>query len=332
MGNFMKSNNYFYNACCAALAFVGLAGSMSAQAQDRYPSRLIQIVVGYAPGSTDNIVRPFMDKVAEQLKQPVVIMYKAGAGGAIAASSVAKSKPDGYTFLVSSAAAVILNPLSNPNVDYKVDDLVPVARLVSLPLGIAVRTDSPFKSVRDIVEAARARPGTVTYSSAGPTSTPDVMMQLFARVAKVKLSHIPYNGSAPALVALLGGHVQIGAAPLYGFDTHARAGTMRVLGVATETRTKETPDVPTFTESGYPFHYSTWHAVFAPRGTPQAIIDAFHADIKTAVEKDTVEFDKKMKVLGVSLDLAGPAEFGRAVQQEVESMKLILPADGKAPS
>ncbi len=325
----MQSNRHLYQTCFVVLSTAGFASPLSAQAQERYPSRLIQIVVGYAPGSTDNIVRPFIDKVAEQLKQPVVLSYKAGAGGAIAASSVAKSKPDGYTFLVSSSAAVILNPLSNPNVDYKVEDLVPVARLVSLPLGIAVKADSPFKSVRDVVEAARAQPGVVTYSSAGPTSTPNVMMQLFERTAKVKLSHIPYNGSAPALVALLGGHVQIGAAPLYGFDSHARAGTMRVLGVANDTRSKEAPDVPTFRESGYPFNYSTWHAVFAPRGTPQPIIDAFYNALKAGVDKDTVEFEKKMKVLGVSLDLSGPADFGRAVQQEVEAMKQILPTDVK---
>jgi len=322
----MTSRHYVYSSTLAVLGFAAFVGPAPIAAQDKYPSRLIQFVVGYTPGSTDNIVRPFMEKVSEHFKQPAVFNYRAGAGGAIAASAVAKAKPDGYTFLVSSSAAVILNPLSNPGLDYKVDDLIPVARLVSLPLGFAVKSDSPFKSVRDVVEAARARPATVTYSTAGPTSTPNVMMQLFERTANVKLAHIPFNGSAPAIVALLGGHVQIAAAPLYGFDAHARAGNVRVLGVATEKRNKEAPDVPTFTEMGYAFEYSTWHAMFAPRGTPQAIIDAVYLALKAGVEKDTVEFEKKMKTLGVSLDLAGPAEFGKAFNQEVVAMRSILPS------
>lgn len=303
---------------------------VSILAQDRYPSRPIQMVVGYAPGSTDTLVRPFLDKIAEQLKQPTVFNFKAGAGGAIAASYVAKAKPDGYTFLVSSSAAVILNPLSNPTVvDYKVDDLVPVARLATLPLGIAVKSDSPFKSVRDVIEAARARPGTVSYGTAGPTSTPNVMMQLFERSAKIQLQHIPFNGSAPALVALLGGHVQIGAAPMYNFERHVRAGTMRTLAVAEERRSKDAPDVPTFTELGYAFQYAAWHAIFAPRGTPQAILDTVYNALKTGVDKDSVEFDKRLKTMGISVDLAGPADFARAFRQEVEATKQILPTAGK---
>ncbi len=313
----------------AALLACALAGP--ALAQDKFPSKTIQIVIGYAPGAQDNIIRPFQEKLAEHFKQPVVFVYKPGAGGAVGASFVAKARPDGYTLFIASAGPVILNPLTKEGLDYKLGDLIPVARVASLPLALSVKSSSPFKSVKDVVDAARANPGRITFSTSGASSTPHLLMQLFERSAKVSLSHIPYNGTAPAVVALMGSHVDMAGAPLYGVDAFYKAGQVRILGVGDRVRGKDHPDVPTFTELGYPIVFAAWHGVFAPRGTPPEVIQTLANALKSVVDENKGYFEEKMKTLSVSLDMQNTEEFATSLRAETEAMRAVAQSD-KAPA
>lgn len=315
------------------LALLGVASLApgGAVAQERFPARTIQIVIGYAPGAQDNIIRPFQEKLADLYRQPVVFTYKPGAGGAVGAAFVAKSRPDGYTLFASSAGPVILNPLTKDGLEYKLGDLVPVARLAALPLGMAVKAGSPYKSLKDVVEAARANPGKITFSTSGASSTPDLLMQLFQRAANVRLQHIPYNGTAPAVVALMGGHVDMAGAPLYGVDAFYRAGQARILAVGDKTRGKDHPDVPTFAELGYPVVFAAWHGLFAPRGTPPEVIASLATSLRKAVDDNRAWFEEKMKTLSVTLDLAGTEEFAAALRAETDAMRGVVTPD-KAPA
>ena len=317
-------------AGCAAMT-LGATLALPAAAQERFPSRTIQIVIGYAPGAQDNIIRPFQEKLADLYKQPVVFTYKPGAGGAVGAAFVAKARPDGYTLFVSSAGLVILNPLTKEGLDYKLGDLIPVARVASLPLGLAVKSTSPYKSLKDVVDAARANPGKISFSTSGASSTPDLLMQLFQRAAKISLLHIPYNGTAPAVVALMGGHVDMAGAPLYGVDAFYRAGQARVLAVGEKARGKDHPDVPTFTEQGYPVVFAAWHGIFAPKGTPPEVVANLAGSMKMVVDDNRGYFEEKMKTLLVTLDLAGTDEFAAALRAETEAMRGVAQPE-KAPA
>jgi len=314
-----------------ALAAFGLAlPALPAVAQDKYPSRTIQVVIGYAPGAQDNIIRPFQDKLNDHFKQPVVFVYKPGAGGAVGASFVAKSRPDGYTLFVSSAGPVILNPLTKEGLDYKLGDLIPVARVASLPLALAVKSTSPIKSLKDLIDKARANPGKISVSTSGASSTPHLLLQLFESSAKVKVAHIPYNGTAPAVVALMGGHVDMAGAPLYGVDAFYRAGQVRVLAVANRTRDRDHADVPTFVEQGHDIVFSAWHGFFAPRGTPNEVVQAFSGTLRTVVADNRAWFEEKMKTLSVTLDMAGAEDFANAIRIETEGMRAVAQTEKAA--
>jgi len=331
--NILQSRPAVWRALCACGAFgmVAALAAPDAHGQERFPARTIQVVIGYAPGAQDNIIRPFQEKLSDYYKQPVVFTYKPGAGGAVGAAFVAKSRPDGYTLFVSSAGPVILNPLTKEGLEYKLGDLIPVARVASLPLGLAVKSTSPFKTLKDVVDAARANPGKISFSTSGASSTPDLLMQLFQRAAKVSLQHIPYNGTAPAVVALMGGHVDMAGAPLYGVDAFYRAGQARVLAVGERTRGRDHADVPTFTELGYPVVFAAWHGIFAPRGTPPEVIANLSGALKKVVDDNRSYFEEKMKTLSVTLDMAGTDEFAAAVRTETEAMRGVAAPD-KAPA
>ncbi len=309
-----------------SIMVMGWGVNKSRAAELKYPTKPIQVIIGYAPGATDLVVRPFTERLpeSEYLGQPVPFVYKPGAAGAVGASFVAKSKPDGYTFLVASSGAVILGPLTKEGLDYTLDDFVPVCQLVSIPLSVGVKAESPLKTLKDIVESAKKSPAKLTYSTSGFFSTPHLLMEMFVKPAGINLTHVPCNGSAPAVTALLGGHVSVYAGPLYTIEPHLKSGTLRLIAVSTRERLKQFPNVPTFSEAGYPVVYFAWHGFFAPKGTPKEMVRTFSSALKKVIEDHKKSIEDQLEKLSVNLDFLNPDEFAKGVKAEHEVMKKIV--------
>src|SRR5437660_6652946 len=270
-------------ALAAAATVLGIAGA--ALGQDAYPSKPITLIVPFPPGGVADIVgRPFADALSRELKTPVVIENKTGAGGGIGMGFAAKAKPDGYTLLLALSSISILpaadKVIGRPPL-YQLDQLTPIARLTADPTVLAVRADSPWKTLQDFVDDARKRPGAINYGSSGNYGTMHMPMEMFAGSAGIKLLHVPYTGAGPAVVGLLGGNIDAVASGPSTVIQHVKAGKLRVLASWGDKRLASLPDVPTLAESGYDAVFFQWSGLFAPAGTPEAIIvrlrEAAHA-------------------------------------------------------
>jgi len=261
-----------------ALLFSSLAvlSVLPAHAQDAYPSKPISMVVPFPPGGVADIVaRPVAEAMSRVLNAPIIIENKPGAGGGIGMAYVAKSKPDGYTVLLALSSISIL-----PEADrvtgrapmFQLDQLVPIARLTADPTVLAVRADSPWKTLQEFVADAKKRPGAITYGSSGNYGTMHVPMEMLASSAGVKLLHVPYTGAGPAVVSLLGGNIDAVASGPSTVIQHVKAGKLRVLASWGDKRLASLPDVPTLTESGYEAVFFQWSGLFAPAGTPEPVV------------------------------------------------------------
>ena len=245
----------------------------AASAQEIYPARPIALVVPFPPGGVADIVaRPVADAMSRFLNTPLVIENKAGAGGGIGMGYVAKAKPDGYTLLLALSSISIIpeaDKVTGRTPMYQLNQFVPIARFTADPTVLAVRAESPWKTLQEFVADARRRPGAITYGSSGNYGTMHIPMEMFAASADVKLLHVPYTGGGPAVVALLGGNVDAISTGPSTVIQHVKAGKVRVLASWGDQRLAALPDVPTLTEAGFNATFFQWAALFAPAGTPE---------------------------------------------------------------
>ena len=260
----------------AGLVAFASAVAMPAGAQDVYPSKPITLIVPFPPGGVADIVaRPVAEAMGRHLNVPVVIENKAGAGGGIGMGYAAKAKPDGYTLLLALSSISIIpeaDKVTGRAPMYQLNQFAPIARFTADPTVLAVRADSPWKTVAEFVADARKRPGAITYGSSGNYGTMHMPMEMFAASAGIKLLHVPYTGAGPAVVSLLGGNVDALSTGPSTVIQHVKAGKVRVLAGWGDKRLAALPDVPTLTESGYPVEFFQWTGLFAPTGTPAAAL------------------------------------------------------------
>jgi tripartite-type tricarboxylate transporter receptor subunit TctC len=271
-------------ACAAVVAF-------AAHAQSDFPNRPVTVIVPFPPGGVADITgRPLAEAMGRALKQPVVVENKAGAGGGVGMQYVARAKPDGYTVLLALSSVSII-----PEADkvlgrepmFQLNQLVPIARFTADPTVLAVRADSPFKNVADLIEAAKKEPGKIPYGSSGNYGTMHVPMEMLSGAAGVRMLHVPFTGAGPAVVALLGGQVDAlstGPSTILG---HMKGGKVRVLATWGEARHPALPDVPTLKELGYDAQFSQWTGLFVPAGTPEPAIAKLREAARFAVEDAT---------------------------------------------
>jgi len=263
-----------------------------------YPSKPIHLVVPYPPGGPlDIMARAIGHKLTEAWSQPVVVDNRAGAGGNIGADLVAKSPADGYTLLMGAVATHAINPTLYAKVPYDaLKDFAPVALVAQVPNILVVNPSVPARSVRDLIELLRARPGYLNFGSGSTGSTGHLAGELFNTMAGVKMVHIPYKGGAPAMADLLSGQVQLMFDNLANALPHVKAGRLRALAVTTLARAPAMPELPTLAESGLPgFDLSTWFGVMAPAGTTTEIVVKLNAEIVRALNaKDMRERLEKM--------------------------------------
>ena len=292
-------------------------------AEIKYPTRPIQIIIGYEPGSTDMGLKPFTDRLQEYLGQPVSYVYKPGAAGTIGASFVAKAKPDGYTILGTSQTPVILSPLTK-DLDYKLDDFIPVCRASKSSLILAVKADSRWKTIREIVAEAKKSPAKLTYSSAAVFGSNHLVMEEFVKLAGINMTHVPCKGSAPAVTAALGGHVDMVSSTMAPLSPHLKSGALRPLGVFEKERIREFPDVPTFSEVGYPVTHVVWYAFFAPKGTSEEVVKIFSTAIQKVVKEHHHFIEDRLGKISLNPAFLKYDEFAREVKDYNEEMKRII--------
>jgi tripartite-type tricarboxylate transporter receptor subunit TctC len=313
--------------CAAGLvAAAGLAA-----AQGAYPSKPITMIVPFPPGGlADTVGRPVAEAMSKDLGQPVVIENKGGAGGGIGMAQVAKAPADGYTILMALSSYSVL-----PEADkvlgrqqmFAYDALRPIARFTADPVVLAVRADAPWKSVKDFVEDARKRPGAINFGSSGNYGTMHVPMEILKQVADVRMTHIPYTGAGPAVVALLGGQVDALATGPATVLQHAKAGKIRVLGHWGNGKLQTMPEVPSLKEAGFNAEYAQWSGLFVPADTPEPVVQRLRAAARAAAN------DAKVK--DVILNAGSPIlyqdapEFEKYVQGDVRRMGDVVRKIGK---
>lgn len=278
----------------ARLAAALLVASLTtvAAAQDYPGNKPIKLVVPFpAGGGTDIFARVIGNKLAETLKWVVVVDNKPGAGGNIGIDAVAKSPPDGYTIGLGQTSNLAINPTLYAKLPYDpLKDLVPIVLVADAPLVMVVPANSPFKTVADVVAAAKKKPGDVTFGSPGNGTVAHLTGELFQTAAGVKFQHIPYKGSAQALTDLMGGQVQIYMSSIPTALSHIKGGKLRALAVTSPKRVPSLPDVPTISEAGYKgFDANTWFGLVAPAGTPAPIVTKINAEVNRILKMPDVK-------------------------------------------
>ena len=268
------------------LAALLLSSAFSAIAQGSWPTRSITMIVPFPPGGlADLVARPVAEAMSRELGQPVVIENKAGAGGGIGMSLAAKSKPDGYTRVMALSSLTVL-----PEADvvlgrtpmFGLNDLRPVARYTADPTVLAVRAESPWKSVQEFVDDAKKRPGAINYGSSGNYGTMHVPMEILAQVSGSKLTHIPFTGAGPAVVALLGGQIDAVSTGPATVLQHVKAGKLRVLGHWGNGKLASMPEVPSLKDAGFNAEYAQWSGLFIPSATPEPVAQRIRAAARAA--------------------------------------------------
>jgi tripartite-type tricarboxylate transporter receptor subunit TctC len=282
----MKRSTFLLAACLTGLALA----SRPARAED-WPSRPIQMVVPFgAGGAADIVARLVGDKLATALGRPVVIEDKPGAGGNIGGAAVARANPDGYTLLMSGSPTHSVGPYLYKNLSYDpMRDVPPVAMIAVAPNLLVVNSALPVKSVADLVALARAKPHTVTYSSAGIGTSGYLAAELLKAKTNLDISHVPYKSGPEAVTGVLSGNVTFMFFTVPSLLPQVEAGQLRALAIASAERSPLVPNVPTIAEAGYPgFDVIAWYALFAPRGTPPAIVDRLSKEVEKILHRDDV--------------------------------------------
>jgi tripartite-type tricarboxylate transporter receptor subunit TctC len=272
------------------VAFGFLALLASHACAQTYPTRPVHLIVGFgAGGSTDVFARALAVPLGKELGQPVVVENKPGAGSSIAADMVSKATPDGYTLLLSPPSGYSVNPALNPRLDYQ-KNLLPVTLLGTSPLVVVVNAESPIKSIRDLVDAAKKAPGKLNYATSGNGSAPHFCAALFQQLTGVDMVHVPYKGGAESVQSVLAGDAQVTFATPPTVLALVQAGRLRALAVTSGNRSPFMPDIPGMAEAGVPgYDLSSWYGLFLPAGTPPAIVTAVFNAASRAVQAPEVK-------------------------------------------
>jgi tripartite-type tricarboxylate transporter receptor subunit TctC len=292
------------------------------------------MIVPFPPGGVADIVgRPLAVTMEKALHQPVVVVNREGAGGAIGMAAAAKAPADGYTILMGLSSISIFpvsDRINGKEPAYELKDFAPIALITADPTVLVVRADSPYKTLKDFVAAAKANPGKINYSSSGVYGTLHVSMEIFANAAGVKLFHVPYKGGGPALTALLGGQVEAlasGPAPAVG---QIKAGKVRALASWSTQRLTLLPDVPTFKELGYDAEFYIWSGVFVPAATPAPIVQKIRSAVKEAA--NSAEFKAAMEKVQTPVSYLDAPEFQKYWDQDAARLKVALQKIGRVES
>jgi tripartite-type tricarboxylate transporter receptor subunit TctC len=311
-----------------AVVLIAALGAAAASAQD-YPNRPITLVVPFPPGGSTTIVaRIVADKMSEALGQSIVIDNRGGAGGTVGSRAVAKSPADGYTILLGYTGTLAIGPTLYGNAGYDPrTDFAPIGRIGTAPNTLVVHPSLPVHSVAELIAYAKANPGKLNYGSAGIGTVSHVCGEYFATAAGVKITHIPYKGTGPAIIDLLGGHIPMAFAPVPATHENARTGKLRMLAVTSAVRSTLLPDVPTIAEAALPgFEAVLRYGLVAPPGTPRTIIEKLNAALNSALASEEVR--ARLAIDGAEPLPSTPAQYADDIDREETQWSKVVKASG----
>jgi len=301
----------------------------TALAADLYPSKAVRMVVPFAAGgSTDLLARSIAQRLNEAWKQPVVVDNRGGGGGIIGADHVAKSQADGYTVLVGTNTTNAVAASLYAKLPYDVQrDFAPITEIATIPQVLSVHPSIPAKTVKDLVALAKARPNQLNFGTAGNGSTSHMAMELFQSVAQIKMVHVPYKGTGPALIELLGGHLSLMFDVIMTSQPHVQSGKLRALAISSLKRSPTAPQIPTVAEAGYPgFEAMVWFGLFAPAGTPPEVVRRISAECARVL--NTPSMRELLAGQGLEIVASSPADFAARVNNEIGKWRKVIQEAG----
>ena len=326
----MTTRALIHAAVLAAVLITGVA-PVNTLAQGAYPARTVRIIAPTAPGAgNDTVARLVAQGLSERLGRPVVVENRAGAGTVIGTEVVAKAAPDGYTLLMAPAAFTI-NPATYRKLPFDtLRDFVPITQALFVPNIMVVHPSLPARSVKDVIALAKARPGELSYASGGQGTNSHMATELFASMAGIRLLHVPYKGSTPAMTDLMAGNVILQTTSISSLIPHVRSGRLRGIGVTSAQRVAIAPEIPTIMESGLPGYETVqWSGLLAPAGTPREIITRLHKEtvavLRTPAATEQLARDGSIVVAGT------PEQFGELLSSEVAKWARVAKAAGIQP-
>ncbi|MEK6244354.1 MAG: tripartite tricarboxylate transporter substrate binding protein [Pseudomonadota bacterium] len=303
---------------------LSFAVTCAAQAQ-QYPNRPVRVIIPWPPGqATDLAARIVGEKLSQQLGQSFIMENRPGAGGSIGTEAVAKSAPDGYTLLASSSGPLSIMPNLQKTPYDALKDLAPISLMARAPFALIAHPSFPAANAREFVAVVRANPGKYTFSSSGTGATAHLFGELFNSAAKLSALHVPFQGSAPAMTALIGGQINYSVETVLSVIGHIKNGRVKVFGVTTATRTAALPDVPTLAEAAdLPgFDAAAWVGYSAPAGTPREIVVRLAAEIQKAMQ--TSDMKDRFVTLGLNPATSAPDEFAAFMRSEQDRYAVII--------
>ena len=311
------------------VAILGLVVSVGAVAQD-YPSKPLRLIVPFPPGGvTDIVARAVAAKLAIELGQSVVVENRAGASGVIGAEAGARSPADGYTLVMGNISTLAINPVTFAKLPYDpIASFDPISMVAIQPLIVAVHPSLPVKSLIELVQYAKSQPGKLNYGTAG--SSIHLAVEFFSTAAGIKMNHIPYKGSAPALTDLIGGQVQVLFDPFSSIYPFVASGKVRALAVTTDKRSATAPTLPTVAESGYAnFDVSSWQGIVVPAGTPKAVIHRLNRDLVKVLS--TPEMKERFGQYSAVTAASTPEQFSSYIKEEITRWQKVAIDAGVKP-
>ncbi len=314
---------FFLKRCLApSVLAVMTVLAVTAQAAETFPSRPLRMLVGYPPGGpTDITARITAEYLSTAMMQQVIVDNRAGAGGTISATILSQANPDGYTIGLCANGEMAISPNLHKKMSYDpLKDFSPISRVGAGQLALVAPMPLPAKSVGDLVGMAKAKPGALNFASSGTGSTAHLAGELFKAMTKIDIVHVPYKGAAPALTDVIAGQVQMLITGYSGVVPHAKAGRLRVLAVTGAKRLQAAPDLPTIGETVPGYEVTSWYGIFAPAGTPRALIDRFQREIAAMAKTPAVI--ARMDALGIEPE-------GNTGQQLAAQMKEEIAKWGK---
>jgi tripartite-type tricarboxylate transporter receptor subunit TctC len=304
---------------------LALLASSGAVAQSAYPDRPIKMIVPLAAASAvDVAARIVTQKMADNMGQQIIIINQPGASGLIGAEQVARAEPDGYTIGGFNDSVMTMVPSLHSKMPWDIlKDFQPISLVATVEWGLVANEKSGFKSAADLIAAAKAAPGKINYSSGGPGSPQHLAMAIFATSAGISLTHVPYKGATQAATDIASGQIPVGFQGLGTVTGLVRAGQLKLIGVTTEKRQPQFPDVPTVAESGLPgFFFNSWFAMLAPAGTPRPIIDRLNAEVIKALADP--EVSHRLADLGFTVRGTSPDELGRLTRDQFAKYAKVI--------
>lgn len=325
----MKKSTPQFTRRTALTTSLGLLTQTPAWSQ-AYPARPVRILVGYAAGgAVDNIARTIGQALNATMKQTFVVENKPGAGSNIAIKATIEAPADGYTLLMAANALTANMALFQPKPFDAERDLTPVALIGRVPVVIAANVNAPYSTIKELITAAKAKPGHISFASPGNGATPHLAVEFFKRAAGISLLHIPYRGGAPAISDVIGGQLPLVAVNALEVLPHVKSGKLKVIAVLSTNRSPIFPDTPTLAESGFPgFEASVWYGLMAPIATPKNIVTQLHTEVQKALQ--TPEVRQRMTQVGGELAPGSIDMFGKLINSDrIRYEKLIREANIK---